>query len=379
MEINFKRIISKGNFIPEIDGLRFIAIAIVVFSHLNSFLVEKDTNLYDVEYNFDILNNMLSLGHLGVSLFFVVSGFILARPFAQMHLSNRPTINIKKYFLRRLTRLEPPYIIVMTALLIAVIYVAKTVSLGEALISYLSSITYTHNFIYGKDTLPLLNAVAWSLEIEVQFYVLMPLLARVFMLKNTIKRRATIIIFGLIFLIIDHFESMSFVSIINYIEYFLIGLLLADIYVSNNGKFKTTKFDSIFTLLFFVLIWLSAMIKTDSILLVLSLNIIQLFSFFAFNYLVIFHRSIKQLANPIITNIGGMCYTIYLIHYPLISLFGNPLMKINFTNNSILNTVVYSTILLVIVMIFSSIYFLLIERPCMDKDWYKKLLKNYRF
>lgn len=376
MKLKFKRIISKGNFIPEIDGLRFIAIASVLLYHLNGFLLEKDTNNYDVDYNFDFIHDLLSVGHLGVPLFFVISGFILARPFAQMHLSSGNKINLKSYFLRRLTRLEPPYILIMTILLFAAIYVAKTISLQDGLISYLSSITYTHNFVYGRGILPLLNAVAWSLEIEIQFYILMPILAKLFLITKKQKRRITIICLALLFLVLDVFETLPFISIINYLHYFLIGLLLADFYICNKGSIKINKLSSAISVLLFAAIWGLELSDVSSSMLKIVLEMLQVFSIFAFYYLVIIHGSVRLLANPIITNIGGMCYTIYLLHYPIISLFGNPLMKISFSSNSLINTIAYATIIILVVMLISAIFFLMIERPCMDKDWYKKILKR---
>lgn len=376
MKIKFKRIISKGNFIPEIDGLRFIAIASVVLHHLNGFLLKKDTSSYNVEYNFDIINKILSVGHLGVPLFFVISGFILARPFANMYINNGSKINIKKYFIRRVTRLEPPYILIMTILLFGAVYVAKTVSLPDGILSYFSSITYTHNFFYGRGTSPLLNSVAWSLEVEIQFYILMPLLAKIFMIKKKNKRRTVTIIFALLFLILDFFESMPFRSIIHYMHYFLVGFLLADIYVCSNNSIKKIKYPTIVSVLSFIIVWFTELIEPSSAMSSITLSIIQIIAIFVFYYLAIIHRSIRLLANPLITNIGGMCYTIYLLHYPLISMFGNPLMKINISNNSLVNTLAYSSILLFVVMIFSALYFLMIERPCMDKNWYKRILKR---
>lgn len=363
MRINFRRIISKGAFIPEIDGLRFIAIASVVLFHLNAFLLEKDLNTYNEVYQFDFLNILLSRGDLGVPLFFVISGFILALPFANMYLNNGTRIKLKNFFLRRLTRLEPPYILIMTALLFGSVYIAKTISLEDGVISYLSSITYSHNFIYERGTLPLLNAVAWSLEIEIQFYILTPLLAMVFLLKNNHIRRMIIISVALLFLILDLFELFPFISIINYLEYFFAGFLLADLYACKSTLFKKSKLDGILSLLFLSIIWLFDKDELAPSMKIIW-EVVQLTSIFALYYLVIFHRSLKLLTNPIITNIGGMCYTIYLLHYPLISLFGNQLMGFSFSNNSILNTGAYTMVLLSVILIVSSVYYLLVERPC---------------
>ena len=106
MELSFKRITSTGSFIPEIDGLRFIAIASVVLCHLSSFLTIRDTNTYTDTFDYTLLKQLLSRGYLGVPLFFVISGFILGLPFAKFYIGGQKPINLKKYFLRRLTRLS---------------------------------------------------------------------------------------------------------------------------------------------------------------------------------------------------------------------------------------------------------------------------------
>lgn len=189
MKLKFDRIISSGKFIPEIDGLRFIAIFSVFMFHLSGFIVAKDQTQYKTTYDFDWLTALLSRGHLGVPIFFIISGFILAKPFANFYLKDGKKIKLKDFYIRRITRIEPPYFIVMTALLLGMIFVVKKIPPIETLKSYLSSMTYTHNFFYGEGVLPKLNAVAWSLEVEIQFYILSPFFALIFTLKKKKIRR----------------------------------------------------------------------------------------------------------------------------------------------------------------------------------------------
>ena len=379
MKLSFRRITSSGSFIPEIDGLRFIAITSVVLSHLNIFFSEKDFNQYTDTIDYSFLKHLLLNCRMGVPLFFVISGFILGIPFAKFHINKENAVDIKKYFLRRLTRLEPPYILVMTILLFGAVYLAKTISLNDGVRSYLSSIIYSHNFIF-PNTFSKLNGVIWSLEVEVQFYILAPLMAYVFFIKKTSIRRILLVTIIVLFVIINKFgfNALQFISIINYFQYFLLGFLIADLYVSNSSIFAKTKFDYIFGLFFFFVIWLfdngDFKFKYQKFI----WELIQLICIFFLYYYVLFHKIFRVLSFKLITNIGGMCYSIYLLHYPIISMFGNPLLKYSFSKYSFINITIYSIILMSLILLIASVFFLFIERPCMDKDWFKKLFEQHK-
>lgn len=378
MKLSFKRITSTGTFIPEIDGLRFIAIAGVVLFHLNGFLTAKYDNHNIDASDYSFLKLFLSHGHLGVPLFFVISGFILGMPFAKFHIGKGKPVSMKLFFLKRLTRLEPPYILVITILLIGAVFVAKSISLNEGIYSYLSSIIYSHNIIF-PGILPIFNSVAWSLEVEVQFYILAPLMGYFFSIKPILIRRLFLIIITVIFIIISNFNlnPFNFISLINYFQYFLVGYLLIDLYVSKSILLPKTKYDYILGLFFFLIIWLFDSEDFKSNYGKFIWELLQLISIFFLYYYVLFHKIFKFLSFKLITNIGGMCYSIYLLHYPIISLFGNIILKFSFSKNNFINVSIYSTIIILLIISISSIFFILIERPCMDKDWYKKIFKRH--
>lgn len=373
--INFQRIVSSGNFIPEIDGLRFIAITSVVLYHISGFIDAKDSNYYHDSLDFGLISRLVSYGYLGVPLFFVISGFILGRPFASYFITSGRAVRLKTYFMRRLTRLEPPYIVVMTALFLSAVFMVKAIPFQQGSLSYLSSIAYIHNFVYGLGTLPLLNGVVWSLEIEVQFYVLAPILAYIFAIQNPVLRRCMIVLSIILSLLVEYVFPLPYLSLLNYLEYFLVGFLLVDLYVCKSSIFRKTRFDFLVGLMSFFLIWLLEMIRVESTIVTIAKEASQLICIFFFYYYVLFHKIWSLLSKRVITNIGGMCYSIYLLHYPIISMFGNPLMSYQFSSLAFINTTIYSVILLVVVLVFSSTYFLLIERPCMDPEWYKKFKK----
>ncbi|HVG16816.1 MAG TPA: acyltransferase family protein, partial [Chitinophagaceae bacterium] len=110
----FRRETSSIAYLPEIDGLRFLAIFwVVALMHTTHFIDEKffGNKLIVGAY----WRSFFMEGGHGVTLFFMISGFILSLPFAKMHLQKEGAkrINLKEYYIRRLVRLEPPYIIAL--------------------------------------------------------------------------------------------------------------------------------------------------------------------------------------------------------------------------------------------------------------------------
>ncbi len=107
------RITTPGRtFIPQIDGLRFVAIMAVIGYHVRvicSYHLHTTPAGNAVEG--DVVNDVLSVGHLGVELFFAISGFILSLPFARWWLGGGKSVSLRGYYIRRVTRIEPPYVI----------------------------------------------------------------------------------------------------------------------------------------------------------------------------------------------------------------------------------------------------------------------------
>ena len=375
-KFSLSRITSSGNFIPEIDGLRFIMVIAIVAFHLSGFLIAKDVSKYTSYYNFDFIFRFIQNGDIALHLFFVLSGFILGMPFAQHHLLVGKKINLKNYTIRRITRVEPPYVIAMVFLFIGTIFYSNNYTTEEAIKSFFASITYTHNFIYGKQVLPLINSVAWSLEIEIQFYILAPLLSLIFTIKNKYKRRCAILTLSIIFSVLTHYSNFSFVSILDYLQFFLIGFLLVDLYLTVKTEKTNSALRNIFTLASLLLIFCFNIHDFSLLYQKILWDISVLFLILILYYNVLIHKSLPILSQKIITNIGGMCYSIYLLHFAVISFFGNPLMQFSFSNNQLINSCIYTFILSLAILIVSTLFYLLIEQPSMDKNWPTKF-KNY--
>lgn len=364
------RVTSNGAYISEIDGLRFMAILPVIFQHLSERLIRYSGAGFNTPVKEDQLVFMISRGTVGVFLFFAISGFILALPFAAYKLGVGKPITLKKYFLRRVTRLEPPYLIWM--LFFAFILVVKgTISAAALLPHLLCSLTYTHNIIYGYYS-PI-NPVAWSLEIEIQFYLIAPLLTAIFFSISDKKiRRWSMVAFIALWVSLAHYFGWSHfplkATLLGQLQHFMVGMFVADIYLSERKALLQTNriWDIIapVAMVFMMYTWTEEYLKS-------LIFMVALTSLFIAGFKGPLLRSF--LRNKMVAIIGGMCYTIYLIHLPLLEMLFTFTHHLHWTNYFLANFLLQCLIALPIIFILSAIFFLLLEKPFMVSNWYKSI------
>jgi peptidoglycan/LPS O-acetylase OafA/YrhL len=357
--LQFRRITTQNRFIAQIDGLRFVAIAWVVFFHI--YAVLSDRGAVPAPLTLDI-----DLPKRGVELFFAISGFILGVPFASALLRNAPAVNLKQYFLRRLTRLEPPYFISLFVWAAAQWLTARR-PLGNMAPHLLASFFYLHNLIFGGFRGPV-NPVGWSLEVEIQFYLLVPLLAALFAIAATRSRR--VVILGLMLvsgiLSLPLYKTVHFhYSIAYYLAFFLAGFLVCDFYVTRQAEWKPNFLWDALALCLWPLIWYPGRTVGH---VVLPFVIVVL-------YLAAFRGCICSavFSNRVITNIGGMCYSIYLFHALIIYFVKHMTYRLHIGQNFWFYYFLQACMIVPVVLLLCGAFFVLIERPCMDREWPQKL------
>lgn len=352
----FRRVTASTAYLPEIDGLRFLAVFwVAIIMHTTHYLDEKFYNSQLIKsrvWKFIVLE-----GTHGMYLFFMISGFILSIPFARTYIKNQEKVDLKRYYLRRLTRLEPPYIIALLVFFLAHVFVIKKYALSQLVPSLLASLVYSHDLIYGQHSIIL--PVAWSLEIEVQFYILAPLLCLLFKIKQKYIRR---LIFLLIMICGAYYFSYAIPrldNLLRFIHYFMGGMVLADLYVSRNGRTTDSKAGyvlGIITLL--ILLSIPSYYKFPGLLIKLLILLI-LFHQVLFNSRIKATFSAKGMAV-----VGGMCYSIYLLHFGIISCFGTIMLSRN-TSFDYNHAPLYLIAITLIILLLSSAYFYYIEKPFM--------------
>ncbi len=345
-----------------------MAIMGVLLYHGGGFYIEKRG-----ESSSNSFNHILSNGFQGVELFFVLSGYILSIIFALKY-QKKNHINYADYFIRRITRLEPPYILSTIGFFLMLVFITKKYSFNFLIPHLFASLTYTSNIFYGS---PIISGVLWSLEIEVQFYILAPMFCWVLFSKiENFKFRNLVIVLLIIILIISNFYfPLKIPTLYQYSPFFFSGILLSNLSLYSYKKIVPNPV-------------VTAIVSSILICIIFYNNYLQstllyriMFPFIiCFLYLLIIRfQSLKFIfQNTIVTVIGGACYSIYLLHYPIISFIGNPIIALNFSQNMLVNQIIHLCILILPVLLISLTFFLLIERPCMEKHWHKKYVNIFK-
>jgi len=148
---------------PCLDGYRALAALAVVLFHVLSYArLRGSTALDDV---------WLRLGNYGVTIFFLLSGFLLWRPYVVAHFDGRPSRPTGAYLRARVLRIAPAYWVALAALILGFRFV-EAGSIGDTA-AYVGLVQ-----IYRADTVLGGLGVAWTLCIEISFYLMIPGLAR---------------------------------------------------------------------------------------------------------------------------------------------------------------------------------------------------------
>ena len=352
----FRRITSSTAYLPEVDGLRFLAIfSVVVIMHITGYMNEKfyAGSFIEEEY----WQHIVTGGGGGVSLFFIISGFILSLPFARWRLQSGKPVALRRYYLRRLTRLEPPYIIALLIFFAAQVWVLDKYSFTALLPHLGASVFYVHTFLY--DSFSWILPVAWSLEVEVQFYLLAPLLFTIFLVKQRWLRWSICLLLiipgGLYW-----FDTWTTPHLLKFLHYFFCGILLADLYTSGVLLVRNERWGAVIGLAA-----LAGFIFIPSVHSPVGYGARFLCMFLLF-HLVLTNPLMKKIFSlQGFVLIGGMCYSIYLLHFGVVSFAGKLLLQSGIDVHSASAFVPLAIVFAVLVLLVSSLYFIVVEKPFM--------------
>jgi peptidoglycan/LPS O-acetylase OafA/YrhL len=154
---------SRHTHFPGFDGLRAIAACAVLLHHAGF------ATGYSVR---DRFGEYLAHGDAGVSIFFLISGFLLYRPFVARHLDGRAPMAADSFYWRRAIRIFPAYWVAVLGIYLFFGFQQGELSSFSDVFAYfgLTQIYDTTRYFFGVNQ-------AWSLATEVSFYLFLPLYA----------------------------------------------------------------------------------------------------------------------------------------------------------------------------------------------------------
>ena len=386
--VRLRRHLSGGTYRPEIDGLRFFAIAIVVVGHLAERLTRFFPGAQALAEG-NAIGDLVQRPGLGVYLFFAISGFILASQAARAKAHPLSGAFLRAYFGRRILRIEPPYVILLVATFLFIVatgyspegakqFETAPVSLG---LSLAGSVVYLHGLIWG--TFPRLFPPGWSLEIEVQFYVLAPLF---FALWFASARTGVRIALGVVGLAGGSLLSLTApqnagpvhlqTSILLYLHFFWLGLVLSQAqgWIADRLAARppaVAEFLGWGGLVLYLVVPNAPVADTWPHLATgLVMRAAALAGIAAMFAAVFAPRSSFRsfCARPWIALIGGACYSLYLTHLQVIQVMTSVAAKV-LPDPGPATLAVLSAVQIVVVLFAGLAFYAVVERTFMLRDW----------
>ncbi|SFD44623.1 acyltransferase family protein [Pseudoalteromonas denitrificans] len=300
----------------DIDGLRAIAVLIVLFFHLDFSLFKG--------------------GFVGVDVFFTISGFLITGIVLKESKTNG--FSFLRFYSRRATRLIPAYLVVLLFTIVVGFIFLTPLALKELLQSGISSTFFASNFYFlftqggyfsnAAHETPLLHT--WSLSVEEQFYLVMPLAVVLWLkIRNTKLQNYVLVICFILtvlasYLLTKLHQPAAYFLVISRAHEFLLGSILAVIIYKNSSslKFSITSSNFLFAISLLTLLYTALTFDAKShfpgLLAVIPCLATGGVIFSGINEKCISHRI---LGNRLLVFIGLLSYSLYLWHWPLITFF----------------------------------------------------------
>lgn len=236
---------TSGQHLDVLDGLRGIAIAMVVWFHLWLITWLEPPVIRIAGHEFTLAFIPVT-GFLGVELFFFISGFCLFFPYARTMLEGKARQTLRTYAYRRAIKILPSYWLLIAILALTILPWGNPATPWHVF-THLAFIHTLYHATYGS-----IAGVLWSLGVEVQFYLVFPLIAAAFMRRPlwTYAALACISLAYRLWTAQVHRDDYHFWlnQMPGFLDLFGAGMLAAYLYVLGRSKLDWQRYGRIATL-----------------------------------------------------------------------------------------------------------------------------------
>ena len=342
-------------FRNDIQGLRAIAFFLVFVFHLN-----KD---------------WLPGGFLGVDLFFVISGYLVSSII--LHNIEQNKFQFVDFFIKRIKRIVPAYLFMLFVVAFASTYFYLYLDIGTIRGTLLRCLFFISNHVFagGADYFgatmsenPLLHT--WSLAIEMQFYILLPVLLYFFRKKLTFVLIALIVILSTYSTVqiygFNHQNEMYF-SLLARIPEFLVGGLMSVVF--KNGIDYSRRKNTFLAFCCSIVFLSCAFFITEKS---PFPGFLALVPAFAAGFLLTLKNNFISdlLAKKGLVHFGELSYSLYLFHWPIMAIIRYRFDEYAFD----LKTILFISILTYAVSWVSYTFVERIFRKQKDQNFFKTLV-----
>ncbi len=379
---------KKSVYFENLDGLRFFAFLAVFISHATLFL--GYSNLSPTFYW--IKKNILVNGDVGVSFFFVLSGFLITYLLLKEK-DDCDKISLKNFYIRRILRIWPVYFTTIIVGFFILPMIAK-LFVGNGPFVFLLNPSFTllpqymlflANFnlaFTGGSSVP--TDVLWSISVEEQFYLVWPWLIAFLPRKHLLKALGAIILGSCIY---RYFYALS-PNVIAYSTFSVmsdlaIGSVLAYlVYTKNNiiDKLRNTPrliIFSAYTFLFLIIFgrhYATDALIGNNIFYALFISIFPLILALIYSFVILdqneMSRSIFKIGkSKTLSFFGKISYGLYSYHifaFAIILLIALSL-GFNLRYASLLQWIIIAFTSLITVFFLSIISYYGMEKPFLNK------------
>ena len=340
--------------IKPLTSLRFVFALMVFVSHLG-FVKEKDSTLAS------LFNNILYEGYIGVSFFFILSGFILSYRY-QNELLNGKTSK-KSFYNARIARIFPLHLLTFLIAIPLTFYEFAQDKLLYSVQAF-TNITLTQSFVPNRIIYYSFNSPSWSISNEMFFYLLFPLIMVFFSrYKQYLKALIPLIIILIPILSLKipeiYHHQLFYINPLFRIVDFIIGILLYMIFKRYKEKKTHINFTYLEITTILILVLFIAFHKF-----IPEVSRYSYYYWIPMSLLIIvfaFQRGSlsKLLSHKVFMHLGHISFSFYLFHQLIIRYT----LKINSKFFDFENDILLIVFMFIMTLLVSHFGFIWFEKP----------------
>ncbi len=333
MEATESRKVRVPKYIDVMDGIRAIAIGLVAWFHFwqQSWITPRvvlpgfcASILGISEFN---LEGFVRCGYIFVDLLIIVSAICNFYPYARSILLGEEWPDTVTFYKKRFVRIVPSYLLAVILMFILAVCEHKYFNTGMAVKDLLAHLFYVKTFSNTLMATSPINAVLWTVQIEVLYYLLMPWIAKLFAKfpALTVVGLWGVSLFFARYFNVVHADNIFYYNnnMMTYACHYANGLLVCMLYISLVKSGLTDKYGKIAAALIFISsVWvlnkmiheLLAASNTQSVQITLRFGMSIVFSAMVLSLMVAGKWAKVIFGNGVLRILAGISYNFYIWH-----------------------------------------------------------------